>query len=84
MALSHFVSFVYVCERLAKFPYEPEDVIKLINQPPTPNDVARIRDELSAASKKNLSHERRIKGVLLSPIFIEGYIKERLSTSSAN
>src|SRR5579864_5442055 len=71
MALSHFISFVYVCECLSKFPYQPEEVVALIDRPPTVDEVTRIRDELSAPSKKALSHERRTKGVLLSTEFVE-------------
>jgi hypothetical protein len=79
MALSHFVSFVYVCERMGKFDYEPEDIIQLANQPPTEEDVLRITADLSRASKRSLSNERRVKGVLLNSVFMEAYIREKLA-----
>jgi len=82
LALSHFIGFVYVCERLSKFSYAPEDVVTLINQPPGPEEVTRIRDELSIASKQVLTHERRIKGVLLNSDFIEKYIKDKIASAS--
>jgi hypothetical protein len=84
MALSHFISFVYVCERLGKFPYQPEEVVALINEPPTVEVVARIRDELSAASKRELSNERRTKGVLLSTEFVERYVTEKISRAASS
>jgi len=82
MALSHFIGFVYVCERLGKFPHEPEDVVSLIDQPPTLDDVARIREELSTASKQASINERRVKGVLLNSDFVENYVKEKIALAS--
>jgi hypothetical protein len=80
LALSHFISFIYVCQRIGKIPYEPEEIIPVLDCLPTPTDVFKIRDELQAASKRSDINERRFKGILLNTSFVESYVKHKLAS----
>lgn len=74
IALAHFISFVYVCEKIRMFPYRPDDVVQLKGVVPSEGDVVRIRSELAKASRNNSEMGQRFRGVLLSRRFIEDYV----------
>jgi AIPR protein len=80
IALSHFIGFIYVCQRIGKIPYEPEEIIPVLDCLPTKSDVFKIRDELQDASKSSHINERRFKGILLNTSFVESYVKHKLAS----
>jgi len=78
MALTHFISFVYVCDRLGKFPYRPDEIVTLVGEVPTPEQVQELCTELAIASKPLPARGARFRGVLLRKEFIEEFVRKRL------
>lgn len=78
MALTHFIGFVYACECLGKFPYKPEEIVKLVGKYPTTERIATIQHQLAEASEDFSLRARRFKRVWLSKKFIEQYVKRKL------
>jgi hypothetical protein len=52
VVLVHYICFIYVCRRLGKYPYAPDEVADLWKSPPTVDEIREIREELEIKSVK--------------------------------
>lgn len=83
IALVHYIAYVYACEKLGKIKYRPSEVATLVDYPPTPDDVNRIREDLENASKMYKGPGEIYNGIKLSQSFIEWFVRQRFLDSSA-
>ena len=79
MALSHYISFVYVCEALGRYPYPAEDVIELEGRPPAEEVIRDIWDRLKQASRN--ARGPLFRGVRLSDNFIKSFVAKDFRVS---
>lgn len=77
--LVHYVGFVYICETLGKYRYNPDEVVSLVGVTPDAEDVARISQELQDASKGAREPGLKYKGIKLSKTFIERFVREKFA-----
>jgi hypothetical protein len=81
IALVHYVAYVYACVKLGKSDYRPCEVGSIAGSPPSPEDVLRIRQELSEAPGSDGLEGRFYQGVKLNKGFIEGFVRSRYGAS---
>lgn len=75
IALVHYIAYVYACSKLNKSTYQPEDVCQIVGNPPRPEDVLQIRQDLSEASHTYIGQGKFYQGVRLNKEFIEKYVR---------
>jgi AIPR protein len=81
IALVHYVAYVYACSKLNKSNYQPEEISRIVGNPPQPEEVLQIRQELSDASRTYIGQGKFYQGVRLNKGFIEEYVSARYGTT---
>jgi hypothetical protein len=81
IALVHYVAYIYVCSKLGKHQYRPDEVAAVAGFPPEPEEVLRIREELSAIPGAKEREGRFYQGVKLNKGLIEDFARGRYKTS---
>jgi len=82
IALVHYVAYVYACSKLGKCDYRQDEVATIVGCPPQPEDVLRIRRELSEAPGSCNVEGRYYQGVKLNKAFIEDFVWRRYGTNT--
>jgi hypothetical protein len=77
IAQVHFIGHVYVCQRLGKYRYRPNEVAALAKHAPHEADILSIRDELRRAVTGSSDQVRNVEAIMLNRTVVDIFLRQR-------